>query len=41
VSRRRTSFGLRCWQIAGVGALLYGTAILLHAAIAWLYGMAR
>lgn len=39
MTRRRTSFPLRCAQIAGVGVLLYGTAILLHAVIAWVYGM--
>ena len=39
VTRRRASFGQRCWQFVGVGVLLYGTAVLLHAAAAWLYGM--
>lgn len=34
--RRKTSFALRCWQFAGVGALLYGTAIALH----WLFALA-
>jgi len=35
--RRRASFGRRCWQIASVGMLLYGTAIVVHtvAALAW------
>jgi hypothetical protein len=41
MSRRKSSFKQRCFQILAVGVLLYGTAILLHTVIAWIYGMAR
>lgn len=30
MTRRRTSFPIRCWQMLGTAALLVGTAVLLH-----------
>lgn len=33
MTRRRTSFPIRCWQMLGTAALLVGTAVGLHALI--------
>jgi len=41
MSRRRSSLPLRCWQLAGTAGLFVGTALLLHAVGAWIYGGLR
>jgi hypothetical protein len=38
MTRRRSSLAARWARILGVGVFLYGTAVLLHAAAAWVVG---
>lgn len=39
MTRRRTSYPIRCAQMLGTAGLLVGTAVLLHAAFAFMFGM--
>lgn len=39
MTRRRTSFGLRCWQGVATPALLVGVALVLHALFTWIFGL--